>query len=264
MSTYFQQARVGFGVKFFEENFLKTWSLKEYSDNASPAIFFGLYDQHDMRVMRDHIGPKIIIWGGADATPKNLTYVSSLQAFQEIYHFTYSGYWSDLLSSYNIKHKVCYIALKDYSSFKPVQLGDKIYLYKGLGGTDILKYKFNEIINPLMEEFGQDRIIHCNNLAINNLIDTVYEKCFVYIKPNPLGGCTTMFELGHMGIRTIGKGLKDLPCFTEYQDISDLINLIKKESEYIGQKRIDIANMTRNTFTGKEWLNLDYWRIDNA
>jgi hypothetical protein len=38
-----------------------------------------------------------------------------------------------------------------------------------------------------------------------------------------------------------------------------LIELIVEESKYIGKFREDVALNTKNIFTGKEWLTLDFW-----
>ena len=68
-----------------------------------------------------------------------------------------------------------------------------------------------------------------------------------------------MFELAHMGVRTIGKNHKNLDCFTEYSDIPNLLDLIMEESKFIGKTRKDIANSTKEIFTGPEWLDLNFW-----
>jgi hypothetical protein len=53
---------------------------------------------------------------------------------------------------------------------------------------------------------------------------------------------------------------KNLDCFSDYQnDIHKLIELIVEESKYIDKIRNDIAESTRNSFTGPEWLTLDFW-----
>ena len=247
------------GVEFFEENFKKTWNLSSYLDETQPTVFFGMYHQDDVVKMASHKGPKIVIWGGNDMQPPQLNYVASLQKQQEIYTWAYPGGFSEVLSLYGIKHKKLYVPLKDYSSFKPILLGENIYVYKGLLGNRPDHYKWNQVVTPLIEVFGRDRIIFADNLPINDLVENVYKKCFTYIKPNPKGGCTTMFELGHMGIRTLGKDHKNLNFFSEYNNIHHLIDLIMEESKYIGKERGDIAKSTQNIFIGREWLTLDFW-----
>ncbi len=249
------------GIQFFEEGFKSTWDLGSYSDENAPAVFFGMYHQDDVVKMTNHKGPKIIIWGGNDMQHPQLQYVSNLQKTQKIYSWAYPGEFSDVLTKYDIEHKQLYVALKDYSNFSPITLGENIYVYKGYSGNRSSHYKFDEVVNPLIEVFGSDRITFTNDLPIEELIENVYKKCFVYVKPNPKGGCTTMFELGHMGMRTLGNNHKNLDCFSDYQnDIHKLIGLIMEESKYIGKKREDIVSATKGEFTGKEWLTLEFWK----
>ena len=247
------------GVQFFEEGFKNTWDLNPYKDPNQPSIFFGMYHWDDVVRMEQHKGPKIIIWGGNDMQPQQLNYVANLQKQQEIYTWVYPGEFSDTLSKYNIKHKKLYIALKDYSTFSPITLGENIYVYKGVHGNRHNHYRWEEVVSPLIKVFGEDRIKFTNHLPMNELIEKVYKDCFVYIKPNPKGGCTSMFELAHMGVRTIGKNHKNLDCFTEYSDIPNLLDLIMEESKFIGKTRKDIANSTKEIFTGPEWLDLNFW-----
>jgi hypothetical protein len=246
--------------QYFGYNFRTKWKLSEYLDTNQPAIFLGLYEHEDVCKLIEHKGPKILIWGGGDMESPKLQFISSLQKEQEIHIWAYPGEFSNTLTNYSIQHKPLYIPLKDYSNFKLTPLGEKIYIYKGIHGDRSDYFKWNEIINPLTEVFGRDSILYADHLPIDDLVQNIYKNCFVYIKPNPKGGCTTMFELGHMGIRTLGKNHKNLDIFTEYDSTQDLIRLVKEESKYIGQIREDVSNSARKAFTGEEWLSLNFWR----
>ena len=256
----FNQAYISSGVDYFKKKYKENWNLEDYNDIFAPAIFFGLYSPSDIQAMIDHKGPKIITWGGGDMQPQQLNIIKQLLDKQEIYNWAYPGEFSNVLTSYGIPHKKAYIPFKNYSDFLPTPLGENIYVYKGIYGNRPNHYKWDEIIKPLQNAFGKDRIIFSNNLPIEELIEKYYKNCFVYIKPNPKGGCTTMFELAHMGIRTLGKGNKDLDLFTEYKDLDHLLELIIEESKYIGKTRNDIHEKTKKVFTGDEWLNLNFWK----
>ena len=248
-----------YGVQFFEQGFKDLWNLESYSDLNKPSIFFGLYHQEDIDKLVNHKGPKILIWGGNDMQPHQLNLISKLQTHQTIYTWAYPGWFSNILSQYKIKHKSLYIPIKDYSPFQSITLGENIYVYKGIHGNRPDHYKWDEVVKPLIEVFGEDRITYSNHLPINSLIEDIYKKCFVYIKPNPKGGCTAMFELGHMGIRTLGVGEFNIDIFSEYTNINNLLDLIMEESKYIGKTRQDVVTSTKNIFVGKEWLTLNFW-----
>ena len=63
-----------------------------------------------------------------------------------------------------------------------------------------------------------------------------------------------------MGRTTIGKGHSNLGNFIEYSNTTDLIDLIKIESQFIGKVREDVSLNTRNSFIGPEWLDLEFWK----
>jgi len=245
--------------QYFGPNFRSRWELGYYSDVNAPSVFLGLYEQSDLERLINHKGQKILIWGGGDMEPPKLRSISDLQKQNRINIWAYPGEFSDLLTSYDIKHKSLHIPLKDYSKFKPITLGENIYVYKGIHGNRPDYFRWNETVDPLIQVFGKDRIIFADHLSMDELTEKVYKNCFVYVKPNPKGGCTTMFELGHMGIRTLGKRHKNLDIFTQYETVEHLIDLIVQESKYIGKVREDVSESVKKSFTGEEWLTLDFW-----
>jgi hypothetical protein len=244
----------------FGENFRALWGLKKYSDPNSTAIFFGLYTQYDLDVLRAHKFKSIVIWGGGDMRTDSLLCVKHLVNKGLTSTFAYPGEFSKILKDNNIFHKELYVPIKDYSKFTTCPLGDKIYVYRGVKGTRASYFQWNDVVAPLIKHFGENHFIYTDNMSISELIDNFYKKSFVYIKPTPRGGCTAMFELGHMGRKTIGVGHTNLPNFIEYKNISHLIKLIDRESRYIGKIRENVSVDTQKIFCGREWLNLDFWK----
>lgn len=244
---------------FFRENFMKKWDLIPYGNINDPAIFLGLNEHSDVYAISQHKGPKLLIWSGGDMRPERLSFVSEFQKQTELYIWAYPGEFSDILTSYGIIHKTIHVPIKDYNMFTPNILGDKIYMYKGINGDRSEYFKWDETISIISDKYGSENIIFADHLPLDQLIENIYKKCFVYIKPNPKGGCTTMFELAHMGIRTIGHGHRNLSCFSEYTTTEELINLIDIERKYIGSIRHDVVTSIKQDLIGNEWLNLEFW-----
>ena len=256
----FEQIRVSDHLKFFEKDFKMKWNLKDYKDPNKPAVFLGLYSDKDLKDFKKHKSKSVVIFGGGDLKPKTLKETQKIFIDKKSYTFGFPGEFSNILKSFNIPHEKFHLDIKNYSKFKPTPLGDKIYVYRGAKKKiNPTYYKWDEVILPLIKEFGEERIIYTNLETIDNLIENYYNKCFVYVKPTPKGGCTTMFELGMMGRKTIGVGHEKLGNFIEYKDIDDLIRLIKEESKYIGHIRYDVSEQTKNCFIGDDWLNLKFW-----
>lgn len=260
MSQNFHQAYVSPVLKeYFEKSFLELYSLTNYQDVYAPAIFFGLYQIDDVNYMTNHKGPKILIWGGNDMNQGIFQHVANLQKTQDIYTWYPPGDIATMIESYGIKLKKLNIALKDYSLYTPTPLGENIYVYKGVNGDRSEYFKWDETVKPLIKVFGKDRIIYTNNTPTKKLIENIYKDCFVFVKPNPKGGCTTMWELGHMGIRTLGKGMKETQFFKNYTSINNLIELIVEESKNMGKIQKEVAKTTKSSFIGHEWLSLNFW-----
>ena len=244
----------------FGDNFRNLWNLKKYYDPSIPAVFFGLYTAVDLEALLSHKSTSIVVWGGGDMRPESLKVVAKLVKSGRSFTWSYPGEFSKILTSYGVSHKQIYVPVKDYSEFDLQPLGDKIYVYRGVKGTRPDYFKWNEVIVPLMNTIGKDHFIYADNLEVSRLTEDYYKNCFVYVKPTPRGGCTAMFELGHMGRRTIGVGHTGLPNFIEYGNFSQLVRLIKNESKKIGKTQLEIREATQSVFTGKEWLDLDFWK----
>jgi hypothetical protein len=258
----FEQIYVSGTLKdFFSMGIKNKWNLKDYQDVNSPAIFFGLYSDKDRSVLANHKNKSLVIWGGKDMSyEKSLTLVKSLVDKKISATWVYPGFFSKILDNYNIKHKKIYIPIKDYNPFQPEVLGDKIYCYKGVLGNRGDYFKWNEIIKPLIDRYGLEKIIFTENKNIETLKNDFYKKSFVYIKPNERGGCTTMFELAHMGRKTIGIGHEESGFFSNYSSINDLFEKIDNESKKIGTIDENVCSSVKNMFiNNNDWLNFEFY-----
>lgn len=255
----FTQAYISNGLLHFKEEFLNKWELKEYNDPYKPCVFFGLYSQQDVNNFLNHKSYKIISLGGNDMHPPQLKILKDVVDFKKTFYWQAPGVPSNIAKQYNIPHKSLFIAMKDYSAYSPCPLGENIYVYKGVHGNRPDYFKFNSVISPLIEVFGEDRITYTEFKTPQELIENYYKDCFVYVKPNDLGGATSMFELAHMGRKTLGGGFPNLDYLVNYKDIYHLIDLIQEEAKYMGTIREEISIQAKNTFIGDEWLNLSYW-----
>jgi hypothetical protein len=244
----------------FGENFRKFWNLRKYDSPNLPAVFFGLYTKFDLEVLSNHNSISLIIWGGGDMKKESLELSKKVILNKKGFTFAYPGEFSKILSQSGIPHKQLYVPIKDYSNFIPLPLGDKIYVYRGVKGTRSSYFQWDSVICPLIEYFGENKIIYTDNLSISELIENYYSKCFIYVKPTPKGGCTAMFELAHMGRKTVGQGHENLPNFIEYNNVNHLIKIIEKESKNIGTLQEKVSSDIRSVFLDSSWLDLNFWK----
>ena len=228
----FYQAHVSEILPHFKEGFMHRWGFKPYTNPNEPCVFLGLYSQNDINKFLNHKSYKIVSLGGSDMQPDQLKILKDAVNPQTTFCWQAPGAPSDILKQYNIPHKEIYVAMRDYSKFSPT---------------------------PLQQVFGEDRIIYTQFKTHKELKRDYYENCFTYVKPNLLGGATSMWELAHMGRRTLGGGFPNLNYTTSYKDIHHLIKLVQEEAKYIGLVRNDVVSKAQKTFIGDEWLSLNYW-----
>mgnify|MGYP001465524149 CR=1 FL=1 len=247
-------------LNFFKKDFLKRWGLKEYNNPNEPSLFVGLYSKEDVNTFINHKSYKVLYFGGNDLQPPQLEIVSKSP---KTFCIGYGGDWLyKTLDAYKILYTELRILLKDFSSFTPTPLGENIYVYKGLLGNRHDHYKWNDVVKPLQEVFGKDRIIYADNISLTELHEKYYNNSFVYLRPNPKGGGTAMFELGHMGRRTISNDHSRFSICSGYKDISSIIDLIMEESKKIGTIQPQIAEELKSMFDHEgNWLNLNNYKI---
>jgi len=246
-------------LKFFKPDFMKRWNLEEYHDSNSPSVFIGLYNDYDRKVFLNHKSYKVLYFGGIDLCHQNLILVSNSPKTNCI---GYGGDWLyTVLDTYNIFYSKNRIFLKSFDEFIPTPLGENIYVYKGFLGNRPDHYKWQEIITPLQYVFGEDRIIYTQNQTLDTLKENFYNDCFVYVKPNPRGGSTAMFELGHMGRRTITNDHLDFSICSSYKDLNQILDIIMEESKKIGTIQTETAENLKDMFDHEgDWLNIDHYK----
>lgn len=252
------QVHWGSGIQFFKQDFLKRWNLQEYNNPNEPSLFVGLYDDNDRKIFLNHKSYKVLYFAGIDLCHQNLSLVTTSPKTCCI------GYGSDwlyrILDNYKIPYSPTRILLKSFDDFTPTPLGENIYVYKGLKGNRPNHYQWDEVVKPLQQVFGEDRVIYTQNLPLNELKEKYYKDCFVYIRPNPLGGGTAMFELGHMGRRTITNEHSNFPTCSGYNNLNEMLDLIMEESKKIGTIQTKVANQLKSLFDHKgDWLNIKHY-----
>lgn len=241
----------------FASNLRKRWNLTPYHDVNAPTVMFGWYDhKDDEQFLLNHKGPLVMVWGGADMNPHRTRFI---QNRPHSYQFGY-GWQSNLFNNWGVKHRVFTLPLKDYSPFTPTPLGDKIYVYKGWKVDRGGYFKWNELIQPLINEWGKENFVFGMGHNIDYVYENYYKKCFIFIKPNERGGSTSMWELGHMGRKTIAQNQGGAPNVLEFTDINHIGKLVNEEAKKIGTIQEDLNFQINSHFMNdNKWLNLNWW-----
>jgi len=174
-----EQIRITDAVNFrkmFGGPFMKFWKLKEYCDPNKPALFLCLYRDSDLVAIKNHKAPFIMLWGGGDQNIKNYNQINARPNF--LGSPTYREPVINTFKKLRYPYRRLVLPFKSYDRFKPVPLGDKIYVYKGWRVDRQRYFKWNQFIKPLMGVFGQDRFIYAQGKSIDWLHENIYKKVF--------------------------------------------------------------------------------------
>ena len=232
------QLHVSNTIRFFGDGFAGRWHLSPYTNSNDAAVFLGLYDYADIIQAQNHKGFKVLVFTGAD-----------LVNYESLKHF------NCISDQYDWGKGI--IEIKDYSSFTPVKLGDKVYVYSSIA-TPHFHSKFRmDMVEELKGWYGADNfIIGYHGMGINDLRDNVYSKAFVNLQLNPNAGFTTANEMQRMGRQSVSN--YKAPFCLPFQSVSDILKHIELESKKIGT--VQYLRQAPNLITDNRWMDKAFWK----
>ncbi len=247
-----EQVRVSRGVRRFKKGLMERWGLKDYHDPHAPCYFFNINDRKDIEAVRRHKGFKLIHFVNA----RGDQFIDSLKGVPNT--VIIGNPYLTKTDGHKIKWDVNF-EIKDFSMFKPNPLGDKIYCYVGMGNKNEREWDTAKEIQKMIDYeiiYGIQRAKReCVGM---DEVKAMYDKCFLNLnlERSGGGGLITATELGLMGRMTIMNTKSRRESIIPYRDIDEIVEIINRESKKIGtvQPAINPHN------TGKEWLNVDFWK----
>lgn len=240
-----KQIYISPSLDFFKSKIFKYYDfLSPYYTNTEPAIFFGIYDRYiDKSIILNHNNIGIICWGGSDIYNKTIydkEFLEILKTKTNIFHVALSKDISDILSINNIKHIRHIFSFIEKSLFKPIKLGNCIYVYSGKSDST---YN-NPILQYIKNKYTKYEYIDSQHLNTEyELMPSIYSKCFIGIRLTSFdGNANTVQELGLMGINCIHNG--DYPNSINWtlNNIDNIIDIIEEESKKIGSVNHNLAD----------------------
>lgn len=193
------QCKFSDSVKFFEKEFIKRWGLKPYNNIYDSCIFFGTYSQKDVDIIKNHKGFRVV----RDTNGNRLDYFNQFMGVKNLIingkiEYPNIKKYKNILNINTVR-----ISIKDFSLFKPVPLGNKIYCYIGNEkNKQIYGYSFAKEIEQQVDfEF----IYGENKYDINYIYENFYKQCFINLNLGIYGtsGLTTALEMAYMGMEML-------------------------------------------------------------
>lgn len=248
-----QQAHISKSLQHFEDGFRKLWNLQPITDPLAPALFVGLYSEEDLKALFNHPSKhKYVLFGGADIPnarrlPPNITIIADISTEKQIARWCKNPI------------RNAQVAFRDYSNYRPVPLGDKIYCYQAHDNAGCrAKYHF-DMLQQVIEVYG-DRVIVGYHPHTEEEMWEIYRSSFINIQFNPMAGFTSALEMAHMGRPSISN--HHAPFCMAYTDMDDVLTYIEMADR---RRKVDsIDGATSTALLAKKFLPKDrsWLRVD--
>lgn len=218
-----KQIYVSESLKHFKDRIFKNYNLREYDNINEPSVFFGVYDQNDIKNINNHNGIKYIMFGGSDVD--NYKYINNGN------YLAISKCIKNRLLQQDKFSRLIYFNMIDKTIFKPVEIkGNKIFIYDGIRKKSDNRDIYGlDTVDEVVKNLPQYEYIYSSDLNLpNEKMPEVYAQCFIGLRLTPKdGNANTVQELEAMNIPVIHNqseyGLK-------WENIQDIINWIKINS----------------------------------
>jgi hypothetical protein len=246
-----RQVRFSEHIRFFAEAFMLRWGLRPYTDPSLPALFMGCYDDHDRASIASHQSLRICILTGGGSR------IDGMESPTQLHFVNHDDSWSRLGGLPGFRRKNLRIPIKSFAEFKPVHIGDSIYIYMGNGSDEARMKHGGEHMPDLIRFFGKRRIIEgVLGNSIEHMRRDIYPHVAVNLHLNPVAGFTTSTELAYMGRKSVSN--YTAPWCMQYADTRDIISHCIREIERQGEPAQSLvpANYWHES---EDWLNSWYY-----
>ncbi len=210
---------------------MQSFGLTEYLGRRRPLIVFGCYHDPDVRLIRKHKGPVILVWMGKD------THIMLGQfdkvSDKKIIHVTWLKQAQEFLKEKGVDCHLIKLPIKEYPRPEPLLLGDKVYAYLQKGKP---KYHGSEVIGSLKHMHpllvGDYSIPRTHWYRGENA--KFYSQAFIGLALSPyVGGAMSIQEMAVRGIKVVTNVLS-LPNCIPWETEKDVDEAIEKEALKIG------------------------------
>lgn len=243
------QCHVSKSIEQFREPLKDKYALTEIIDILQPVVFFGMYRDEDVELIKTLKG--ILVWCGSDSIAIPEEWLPILKD-EKIIHIAKSKFISDDLNKFDIPHTILPITPTSPTSGIVCPRGDDMYFYYSASCADFYGMYLTEGVKK-RTGLKIHRVAHGDMNPIE-VIET-YKKCFLGLRLTAHDGLpNTVLELALMGRKSIHNG--EMPCAIPYKDVDDICESVMREydsrhepNEYIAQATKDYLNI------GDAWLN---------
>ena len=184
-------------LKHLKKRFQRFY-FKNFYYNTGTCVFFGMYSEKDIDILRRHRGYKFLIWGGTDCNwnyPIRIKNIEIIKNIPDLYHIAISRDIQERLHLKNIESIFLELDLVDKKLFKPVlEKGDCVFIYNGFtkGNEDIYGKR---IYTEAIKRLPMFKFIYSNQLNLpHEEMPKIYAKCFIGLRLTEHDGNANMVQ----------------------------------------------------------------------
>lgn len=228
--------------------FKRLYGLTGYVDSAAPCVFFGCYNDEDLKAIVSHNGLAVIWWCGQDARDFNQWHlfgpnVKHVTERLKVYEHIRDAGW-------NVRLNPC-SNLAEPAELSP--LGNKVFAYCPKSYPEYHGIEHIEFLDKVMPyEFviGDGSILQPEWRA--GKCEPIYRECFIGLVLSPFaGGGASVIELGLRGRKCV-TNVVSLGNVINWSTVDDIVAAIMTEANNIGSIR---PNVRRHTFESMDLTN---------
>ncbi len=263
------QVYISNSLKHFNR-IMNIYNLKLYDNKKKPLLVFGLYDNTDLNIVKNHKSDIYILWGGSDADdriPLSKNILEKVKLLNNVKHFSISNNLCDRLNNFGFKNEKINFNLADPQLFKPSEsIGNSIYVYNGFNKKKEWIYG-KEIYEEIMNRLPEFKYILSSDLNVShNDMPNIYSKCFIGLRLTQNdGNANTAQEMELMNIPLIHNGeckncikwknIDDVELAIRYRNIELFNNSIKnyKNILFICNDYPSYGGAATNTYNLINW-----------
>lgn len=231
------QVNVSHSLNHLREKIKLMYNLNYYHQKKKPLLVFGVYENSDKEVIKEHEGDIYLIWGGSDIMmKKKFDFLNN----KNVFHFCLSSTIKNKcleLGFTNIQDlflTFCF-GLKPYI-YPLTHKRRGIYIYDGLCKSKEKNKIYNQsLIDNLIPNLKKYEIFRSSSLKFTENIWEIYQKCFIAIRLTIHdGNANQVQECGLLGIPCISH--QEVNHCLSWSSVDEIIHKIN----YVYDKNISI------------------------
>jgi hypothetical protein len=251
------QCRTSRAVRFFGPAFTARHGLEDYSDRATPALFFGVYHRADLEALRKHEAPAVVLWAGSDALRIDRAFFRARR--DRVFHLAQSRSIERDLRRAGLPYRRLNVHGSDLDDLTLEPLGTDVYVYQPRSRAALFAPAVTARVRRAMPGV-RFHIVGSHREHPREELIALYRQCCIGLRLTSHDGCAnTVLELGMMGRRCVHNG--DQPNAVGWKTPGDVVRAIKTERGKAGRTHRWMPDAIRKHLElPQDWLDVDFWK----